>query len=69
MIICFGIVWPGSVHDARVFANYMLYKQIMKDDLQANGDTRTLMATTVSVCIIGDSVYPLETWLMKPMGT
>ena len=62
--ICIG--WPGSVHDARVFANSMLYRQIMEDDLLANGDTRTLMGTTVPVCIIGDSAYPLETWLMKP---
>ena len=62
--ICVG--WPGSVHDARVFANSMLYRRITEDDLIAKGGTRTLLGNTVPVNIIGDAAYPLETWLMKP---
>ena len=63
--ICVG--WPGSVHDARVFTNSMLYGRITEDDLIAKGDTHTLLGNTVHVCTIGDAAYPPETWLMKPL--
>lgn len=33
-----------------------------------NGFSRTLCGLDVPVCIVGDSAYPLQTWLMKPFA-
>lgn len=59
--------WPGSVHDARVFRNSGLHER---------GITHTLFPTTTSCrfacgmrvpwCILGDSAYPLLSWLLTP---
>ena len=64
--ICVG--WAGSVHDARVFANSLIYKRITEDGLLTDVDCRTLAGKEVPVCIIGDSAYPINTWLMKPFA-
>ena len=56
------IGWPGSVHDARVFAHSSLYS---KGELLPHNKTITY---DVPLFIIGDSAYPLETWLMKPFS-
>ena len=63
--ICVG--WPGSVHDARIFINSHIYKRITQDNILA-GRERTLSGCQVPVCIIGDSAYPMQTWLMKPFA-
>ena len=60
--------WPGSVDDARVFANSRIYKPITEDNLLANGQSRTILKCQIPVCFIGDSAYPLKTWLMKPLA-
>jgi len=57
--------WPGSVHDARVFAHSSLYKlgvnnRLLPDTKQSIGGTE------VPLYLIGDSAYPMLTWLMKP---
>ena len=62
--ICVG--WLGSVHDARVFANSLIYRKITEDGLLQNGECRTLLGKQVPLNIIGDSAYPLNIWLMKP---
>ena len=59
--------WPGSVHDARVFANSQLYRL---------GSTETLFprkvleldGVDVPVVILADSAYPLMSWLLKPFA-
>ena len=57
--------WPGSVHDARVFAHSSLYKLGTTNRLFP--DTKQVIeGTEVPVYIVGDSAYPLLTWLMKP---
>lgn len=61
--ICVG--WPGSVHDARVFVNSQIYHRITEDDI-LDRSSRTLCGRQVPVCVVGDSAYPLQTWLMKP---
>ena len=62
--ICVG--WPGSVHDARIFTNSKIFRQITQDRLLADGGTRTILGCQVPTYIIGDSAYPIQTWLMKP---
>ena len=62
--ICIG--WPGSVHDARVFINSLIYKKITEDDILENEEVQTIGGCQVPVCIVGDSAYPLLSWVMKP---
>ena len=64
--ICIG--WPGSVHDARVFINSLIFKLITEDHILDNEQCRTIEGCEVPVCIIGDSPYSLLTWLIKPFG-
>ena len=58
--------WPGSVHDARVFAHSTLYTSLSGRELLPSNKAITLNGVNVPLYIIGDSAYPLETWLMKP---
>lgn len=57
--------WPGSVHDARVFANSTLYQKAT-DKLVLQGNARELNGKTVPIYLAGDSGYPLLPWLIKP---
>ena len=61
--ICVG--WAGSVHDARVFVHSPLYTKITEEQLLPN-KTLTVNGIEVPLFLIGDSAYPLQTWLMKP---
>ena len=55
-----------SVHDARVFINSLIYKKITEDDILENEEVQTIGGCQVPVCIVGDSAYPLLSWVMKP---
>ena len=59
------IGWPGSVHDARVFAHSSLYEKANEGTLLPL-TTRSLGGENIPPFFIGDSAYPLLTWLMKP---
>ena len=61
--LCIG--WPGSVHDARVFANSALYNKVTNGDL-LQGQEFTVRGGTIPIFLIGDSAYPLLEWLIKP---
>ena len=50
--ICVG--WLGSVHDARVFANSLIYRKITEDALLCSGECRTHLGTQVPLYLIGD---------------
>ena len=62
-----NIGWPGSVHDARVFANSALYRKATQG-LILNGDSVTICHQSVPTFLVGDSAYPLLPWLMKPFA-
>ena len=49
-----------------VFANSLIYKKIMQDGLLDNAGCREILDKQIPVCIIGDSAYPINAWLMKP---
>ena len=57
--------WPGSVHDARVLANSLLYSKANAGEI-LQGNSVTIMGRQIPTFLVGDSAYPLSTWLMKP---
>jgi len=63
--ICVG--WPGSVHDARVFVHSNLYKKITDSQLIPDKSER-ISSVDVPLYMIGDSAYPMQSWLMKPFS-
>ena len=63
--ICVG--WPGSVHDARVLANSSLYRQAEHKRILC-AEAVTHQGVDIPVFLIGDSAYPLSSWLMKPFA-
>ena len=61
--VCIG--WPGSVHDTRVFVHSPIYSLITEKVLLPNKPV-SINGVNVPLFLTGDSVYPLQTWLMKP---
>ena len=55
--VCIG--WPGSVHDARVFAHSNLYKKVTHKQLVPNNSV-TISGVQVPLYIIGDSAYLMQ---------
>ena len=63
--LCIG--WPGSVHDARVFANSSLHTKVMNGEL-LQGDHINVNGQKLLPYLVGDSAYPLLPWLIKPFS-
>jgi len=63
--ICVG--WPGSVHDARVFANSLLYLKASNKEL-LQGDSLWFGSHEIPSLLVGDCAYPIKSWLMKPFA-
>ena len=55
--ICIG--WPGSVHDAGVFAQSNLYQKITHGNLILNKSV-FISGVNVPLYMIGDSAYPMK---------
>jgi hypothetical protein len=58
--------WPGSVHDARVWANSPLCQICENGFFNANRFKIPGTETTISPYLVADPAYPLKNWIMKP---
>ena len=63
-----NVGWPGSVHDARVLSNSELYRKCINHEY-LQGDGLQINNSTIPLFLIGDSAYPLLSWLIKPFPT
>ena len=57
--------FPGSIHDARILRLSKLHREVGQGNW-LNGPSKQIGACEVRPLLVGDSAYPLSTWLMKP---
>ena len=61
--------WPGSVHDAKVFANSAVNKNLRNGDIPVTYQQLLPGSTEVPSYLIGDPAYPLTPFCMKEFET
>ena len=61
--------WPGSVHDANVFANTAINKNLRNGDIPVTYRQLLPGSTEVPSYLIGDPAYPLTPFCMKEFET
>ncbi|CAB4037988.1 Hypothetical predicted protein, partial [Paramuricea clavata] len=59
------IGWPGSIHDARVFSNWAIYKNGNEQNLFPNDLTKEINGEEIPPFIVADPAYPLLPWVIK----
>ncbi|EMP37568.1 Lysine-specific demethylase 5B, partial [Chelonia mydas] len=60
-----NVGWLGKVHDARVFRKSGLFKWL-QEGIYFPDQKKTVGDVEMPIVILGDPVYPLMPWLMKP---
>lgn len=58
--------FPGSMHDARVLRNTVIYTKAENGDILANGPMFQIGQQSIQPYLVGDSAYPHAPWLQKP---
>jgi len=58
--------YTGSMHDARVLRLSELYDEAENDNVLME-PTVDINGTVIRPLIVGDSAYPLKTWLLRPL--
>ena len=61
--------WPGSVHDAKVFANSTINKKLRDEELPMTYQELIKGRSKVGCYVIGDPAYPLTPYCMKEYET
>ena len=62
-------MWPGSVHDAKVFANSAINHKFISGTLPCTFQSITPGAEKIPTYLIGDPAYPLTPHCMKEYAT
>ena len=58
--------YPGSLHDARVLRLSEMFDAAENENILME-PTMDLNGTVIRPLIVGDSAYPLKTWLLRPV--
>ena len=61
--------WPGSVHDAKVFANSSICKRLRSSDLPIIFQTISNSEVKIPNYLTGDPAYPLLPYCMREYST
>ena len=61
----FASAFPGSMHDARVLRNSTIF-HLAEHDQILTGPSVRIGANDIKPYLVGDSAYPLASWLQKP---